>query len=209
MALDLFLVPHQPKSRSRSALLQARQALLDALQAAHPQATLVGDASQGHVANFPLGELHISPGELHWALHGVDDAAPVDALADWFFAHGFEVKDPQDAGFARPRPKPASLRGSLDDLVGGQWLGLRFDRDYATALDLEFALADGRRALLRMLHLGRCQIPELSPLVNAVVTAATLGPRDIAQYESLVLQFDGAHALVFTDAVFGGVSITA
>lgn len=206
MALDLFLKPYKPRSRSKTALLGARQALFDALQAEYPGARLVGDARQGCIEGFPIGELHIRPDELHWAMHGVGDDAPAHALADWFFAQGFACEDPQDAGFDRPRIKPPAIRADLDDLVGGQWLGMRFDRNYATALDLDFTLADGRHALLRMLHLGRCQVPELSPLVKAVVTGSVYEPGD---YDSLSVQFEGGHALVFTDAVFGGVHITA
>lgn len=112
MALDLFLKPYKPKSRSRSAALAARQALVDALRAAHPQTQLVGDVTRGHVEGFPMGELHFSPTELHWAMHGVDDPEPVHALADWFFDHGFACDDPQGAGFDRPRPKPVAVRGS-------------------------------------------------------------------------------------------------
>ena len=143
---------------------------------------------------------------MHSATTAHVDDAPVHALADWFFAQGFACEDPQDAGFDRPRIKPPAIRADLDDLIGGQWLGMRFDRNYATALDLDFTLADGRHALLRMLHLGRCQVPELSPLVKSVVTGSVYEPGD---YDSLSVQFEGGHALVFTDAVFGGVHITA
>lgn len=206
MALDLFLKPYKPKSRSKAALAKARESLFEALQAEYPGTCLVGDAMRGYIDGFPKGELHIAPDELHWAMHGVDDAEPVHALADWFFAHGFACEDPQGVGFDRPRIKPPAIRGSLDDLIGGQWLGLRFDRNYATALNLDFTLADGRHAELRMWHLGRCQVPELSPLVKAVVTGSVYERGD---YDSLSVQFEGGHALVFTDAVFGGVHITA
>ena len=206
MALDLFLKPYKPKSRSKAASLKAREALFDALRAAYPQTALIGDARQGRIERFPLGELHIAPDELHWTMHGVDDAEPVHALADWFFAHGFACVDPQDAGFDRPRIEPPAIGGSLDDLVGARWLGLRFDRNYATALNLDFALADGCRAELRMWHLGRCQVPELSPLVKAVVAGSVFEPGD---YDSLRVRFEGDHELVFTDAVFGGVHIAA
>ena len=47
MALDLFLKPYKPKSRSKTALLNARQALFEALRTAYPETTLVGDASRG------------------------------------------------------------------------------------------------------------------------------------------------------------------
>lgn len=205
MALDLFLKPYKPKSRSKAALLKARQDLFEALRTAYPETTLVGDASKGYIENFPLGELHIAPDEMHWAMHGVEDADPVHALADWFFAHGFACHDPQDAGFDRPRIKPPAIRASLDDLVGGQWLGFRFDRNYATALDVDFTLADGRHAQLRMWHLGRCQVPELSPLVKALITGTTFERGD---YDSLSVQFEGGSELAFTDAVFGGVYIS-
>ena len=77
------------------------------------------------------------------------------ALADWFFAHGFACVDPQDAGFDRPRIRTARDRAaSLDDLVEARdGSATRFDRNYATALNLDFALADGRRRLgTRMWH---------------------------------------------------------
>lgn len=205
MALDLFLKPYKPKSRSRSAALAARQALVDALRAAHPQTQLVGDVTRGHVEGFPMGELHFSPTELHWAMHGVDDPEPVHALADWFFDHGFACDDPQGAGFDRPRPKPVAVRGTFEDLVGAEWLGFRFDRNYATALDADFTLPDGRNARLRMLHLGRCTVPELSPLVKARVT----GCRFVrGNYDTLAVVFEGGHELAFADAVFGAVRIT-
>jgi hypothetical protein len=206
MALDLFLKPYKPKSRSKAALLKARQSLFEALRSAYPDTTLVGDAGNGYIENFPLGELHIAPDEMHWAMHGVDDAEPVHALADWFFAHGFACHDPQGAGFDRPRIKPPAIRASLDDLVGGQWLGFRFDRNHATALDADFTLADGRHAVLRMWHLGRCQVPELSPLVKALVIGTSL---ERGNYDTLSVQFEGGHALLFTDAVFGVVEIAA
>jgi hypothetical protein len=206
MALDLFLVPSKPKPRSKSALLKARQALFESLHATYPDTSLVGNATQGHIANFPLGALHIRPDELHWALHGVVDADPVHALADWFVEHGFDCEDPQGAGFARPRPKPLAAKGSLDDLAGGTWLGFRFDRNYATALDFDFTLVDGRNAVMRFLHFGSCHIPDLSPLVTAIVTEATL--RSTSHDETIRVLFEGGHELLIADAVFDGVRIT-
>ena len=205
MALDLFLVPSKPKPRSKSALLKARQALFESLHAKYPDTSLIGNATQGHIANFPLGELHIRPDELHWALHGVDEAAPVHALVDWFVEQGFDCEDPQGAGFARPRLKPVAVRGSLEDLVGGKWLGFRFDRNYATALDFDFTLVDGRNAVMRFLHFGSCHIPDLSPLVKAVVTEATL--RSTSHDETITVRFEGGHDLLIADAVFDGVRI--
>ena len=217
MALDLFLKPYKPKSRSKAALIKARESLFEALKADYPGTSLVGDAMRGYIDAFPKGELHIAPDELHWAMHGVDDAEPVHALADWFFEHGFACMDPQGVGFDRPRIKPPAIRGSLEDLVGGQWLGMRFDRNYATALNLDFILADGRHAELHMWHLGRCHVPELSPLVKAVIVGSVHEPGDYNRlathpkdaYDRLTVQFEGGHDLVFTDAVFGGVHITA
>jgi len=205
MALDLFLVPSKPKPRSKSALLKVRQALFEALQATYPDTSLVGNATQGHIANFPLGALHIRPDELHWALHGVVEAAPVHALADWFADHGFDCEDPQGAGFARPLPKKRAEKGSMEDLAGGQWVALRFDRNYATALDFDFTLADGRNAVMRFLHFGSCRIPDLSPLVKAVVTEATL--RSTRHDETVSVKFEGGHELLIADAVFDGVRI--
>lgn len=205
MALDLFLVPCKPRPRSKSSMLKARQALFDALHTAYPDTTLVGDASQGHIANVPVGELHIRPDELHWALHGMEDAAPIHALADWFLEQGFGCEDPQDAGFARPRPKPVATMCSLEDLVGGQWLGFRFNRNYVTALDIDFRLTDGRNALLRLWHFGGSRIPDLLPLVKAVVTDAAL--QSTGDFETITVRFEGGHELVFFGAVFGGVLI--
>lgn len=202
MALDLYLKPYKPTSRSKSALHAARQALFDALKEEYPDTILVGDAKQGYIENFPMGELHIAPDELHWAMHGVADADPAHALADWFFAHGFACHDPQDAGFDRPRIKPPAVRVGLEELVGGQWLGFRFDRNHATALELDFTLADGRGAQLCMWHLGRCNVPELSPLVNAVITGTAFERGD---YDSLSVHFEGGSELAFSDAVFGGL----
>lgn len=206
MALDLFLVPSKPKPRSQSALLKARQALFESLRATYPDTSLIGNTTQGHIANFPSGELHIRPDELHWALHGVVETAPVHALVDWFAEHGFDCEDPQGASFARPRPKALAAKGSLEDLVGGKWLGFRFDRNYATALDFDFTLVDGRNAVMRFLHFGSCRIPDLSPLVKAIVTGATL--RATSQDETIRVQFEGGRELLIADAVFDGVRIT-
>lgn len=150
--------------------------------------------------------MHIRPDELHWALHDVVETAPVHALVDWFAEHGFDCEDPQSASFARPRPKALAAKGSLEDLVGGKWLGFRFDRNYATALDFDFTLVDGRNAVMRFLHFGSCRIPDLSPLVKAIVTGATL--RATSQDETIRVQFEGGRELLIADAVFDGVRIT-
>ena len=206
MALDLFLVPCKPKPRSKAAVLKARQALFDAVRAAYPDTSLVGDATQGHIENFPLGELHIHSDRLHWAMHNVEDTEPVHALADWMLEHGFGCEDPQDAGFARPRPKPTSVKGTLEDLVGGKWFGIRFDSSYSSALDIDFKLVDGRNAHMRLWHFGSARIPDLAPLVKAVVIDATLQPTD--DFETITVRFEGGHELVLVDAVFDGVNIS-
>lgn len=56
-----------------------------------------------------------------------------------------------------------------------------------------------------MLHLGRCTVPELSPLVKARVT----GCRFVrGNYDTLAVVFEGGHELAFADAVFDAVRIT-
>lgn len=205
MALDLFLVPYKPKSRAKGALRKSRETLLEALQKAYSGTVLVGDAMAGYVADFPLGELHIRPDELHWTLHGVDDPAPVHALADWFFTQGFACRDPQGAGFDRPLKAAPAVRGQLEDLIGGQWLGFRFDRNYATALDFDFLLADDRVAVLRLLYFASGRVPDLQPLIEATVIGVAFKPD--GAYKTLTVRFDSGHDLVFVDAVFDSVRI--
>lgn len=211
MALDLFLAPYKPKSRSKSAVAKARQALVDALSQAHPDTALHGDVSTGHIENFPLGELQFSPGDIHWAMHGVDDEAPVHAMADWFFDQGFRVKDPQGAGFGRPREAMPQDREELEALIGGAWLGLRFDRTWGHALEFEFALADGRLATMRFLHFTACAIPDLEPLVNARIEGIGYEPAGTppGSFETVTVRFEGGHALVVTESVLdlGGVRV--
>lgn len=180
MALDLSFVPRKltladatsPDLVVTPAMRRARRKLVDDLLAAHPGTRLEGDPTQGHLADFPRGELSFRPGYVDWALHGVEDAAPIHAIVNWFHERGLVCEDPQDAGFANRDLKRGEQRSTLtsfEDLVGAEFIGVRLLREWVSGIATEWTLADGSHALVQFVRFESCRLPDLGPLLTKKV----------------------------------------
>lgn len=211
MALDLFFVPRKPgfselgsaDFKPTPSMLKARKKVVSALLEAFPGTQLQGEAVEGYIDGFPLGELTLQRGRIHWSLHHVDDVAPIQEVVDWFLAHGLVCEDMQDAGFGNRESRTVEddeLLESFDVLVGAQLLGFRFDRNWSTAIMFEWILADGRLVRMRFHHLGTCRLPDLSPLVEATVVEVHVESSRLN--DNVAVRFSDGGELTMVDAVF-------
>lgn len=186
MSLDLFFVARKQDFAevraagffASDAQLRARRKLLKAIAAQFDGAAIVGKATDGTVAGFPLGELTAYPGYLHWSLHGVDAREPIAAAVDWFYEQDLICEDPQDAGFGNRE----RLRGrqNLDDwnaLVGARLVAIELSDPGVTGLILTWHLADGRAAQLVLIHHTACAVPaDLTALIRDSVAEVVCEP---------------------------------
>lgn len=168
MALDLYLHPRKGDFEAlreadfspTSTQQRTRRKAIDALLARHGGCSLDGDPLSGRVRDFPLGELQLFPGYLHWSLHGEPDHDAVHAIVAGFVADGWVCVDPQQAGFA-DAPAGATALAPFDQLIGAEFLGVSLLRDWGAGLQLDFALADGGRCAWSSStsRNARCPIP--------------------------------------------------
>lgn len=69
---------------------------------------------------------------------------------------GLVCEDVQDSGFGNRHAGQVEVLDSIDALIGSHLQAVRFDRDAATALILDWTLPDGRTAQ-RLAHMGRVE----------------------------------------------------
>jgi hypothetical protein len=209
MSLDLFF--HARKTdfdtvraadyTLSAAQLRARRKQIDALLARYPQSRLVGDCTQGYIADFPVGELQIFPGYLHLSFHGKADGLDrlrvvVDGLSD----DGWLCVDPQDAGFATGSP---TRMQSFDELLGSQFTGLSLLREWVCgiALDLSWDDGDGRTARIEFVRASGCSLPDPVTLLKARVIKVDYG-EGATEFEDLKLEFDTGAVLQIHGCLF-------
>ena len=217
MALDLYFVSRKltldearsPDLVPTPAMLRARRKLIADLIEAHPGSRIDGDAVQGHVADFPLGEMTLAPGHVSWSLHGVKDESPVREIVDWFHARGMVCEDPQDAGFGNRDLKRGTTRTGLDsfeDLVGGRFCGIRLLREWVSGILTEWTLADGRHAQIQFVHFKNGSVPDLGKLIDAKVIGVHF---ESQEFDTLYVYFEQDLTLTLDGAVFQKWSVQA
>lgn len=210
MALDLSFVPRKltlaeaaaPDLVVTPAMRKARRKLVDELLAAHPGTRLEGDPMQGHLVDFPRGELSLRPGTVDWSLHGVEDSAPIHALVNWFHARGLVCEDAQDAGFGNRDLKRGEQRnalGSFEELVGAEFIGLRLLREWVSGIATEWTLADRSHALVQFVHFESCRVPDLGRLLKNKVIGVHF---ETGHFDTLRVFFDGDLEFSLERAVF-------
>jgi len=218
MSLDLFFVPrtpafdtlNDPDFAPSKAQQKARHKLVSELLADFSGTELSGEVIAGSIEGMP-GSMELRPGSIFWSLHGVDSDADIEmvhGVVDWFKAHGLICEDMQDAGFGNRRPQLEQALDSLDALMGAQLQSLQFDRNWATALILEWNLADGRIATQRLAHMGRCQLPELATLVEARVSALDHS-RASEVFDNLRIRFDSGEVITLEGYVPDRLTVRA
>lgn len=204
MSLDLFFVPRtpafdtlrEPDFAPTTAQRKLRQKVVTELLADFAGAELRGEPLDGWIDGLP-GILQLQPGYLFWSLKGVSSEADikmVQGVVDWFAERSLVCEDPQDAGFGNRRPRQGEKLDSYEALVGAQLQSLQFDRNWSTALVVEWILGDERSARLRLAHFTRCEVPQLSPLVQARVITVK-HERSTERYDDLVFRFDSGDSL--------------
>jgi hypothetical protein len=216
MSLELFFVTRTPSFEAlrdpdfapSPAQRKLRQKLVTELLADYAGTELRGEPLNGWIDGLP-GTLQLQPGYLLWSLKGIDGDADIDmvqGVIDWFAARALICEDPQDAGFGNRRPRQGEKLDSYQALVGAQLQSLQFDRDWSTSLIVGWILGDERGARLRLMHFTRCEVPQLSPLVQARVTAVE-HVRASEVFDNFVFRFDSGDSL----QIFGCVpdSLTA
>ena len=217
MALDLFFLPRKlslDEARSQDftptpAMLRARRKLIAKLLEDYPGSSIEGDPMQAHVANFPRGEMTLTPGYIAWTLHGASDESPIHEIVAWFHDQDMVCEDPQDAGFGnRDLKRGASRRqlNSFEDLVGGQFSGIRLLREWVAGLLTEWNLADGSYALIQFVHFRNFRLPDIGALVAAKVIGVHFESRE---FDTLKVYFENDLELVLEGAVFQKWSVQA
>jgi hypothetical protein len=211
MALDLYFHPRKGDFEAlraadfspTSTQQRARRKAIDALLARHGGCSLDGDPLSGRVRDFPLGELQLFPGYLHWSLHGEPDHDAVHAIVAGFVADGWVCVDPQQAGFA-DAPAGATALASFDQLIGAEFLGVSLLRDWGAGLQLDFALADGRPVRLEFVHFTQCPLPDPAVLLGRRVCAV-----DYRQdrFDTLSFDFGDGIAVSVVECVPNGGTI--
>jgi hypothetical protein len=210
MSLDLFFVPRKPEFATLRApdfkptpyLLRARTKLIGEITEHWPGTTLHGSTVDGRIAGFPRGELSLAPGYVAWSLHGVEDAAPIHDIVNWFFERGYVCEDPQDSGFANRELKRGQARTTLesfDELVGAQFVGVRLLREWVRGLATDWILADGSTALVQFVTFRACAVPDLGRLLDERVLAVDYESR---QFDRMVVYFSGDLELTLEGAIF-------
>ena len=204
MSLDLFFVTRTPSFEAlrdadfapSPAQRKLRHKLVTELLADYAGTELRGEPLEGWVDGLP-GTLQLRPGYLHWSLKDVGGEADIEmfqGVIDWFAARSLICEDPQNAGFGNRRPRQGEKLDSYQALVGAQLQSLQFDRNWATSLIVEWILGDERIARLRLMHFTRCEVPQLSPLVQARV-AAVEHVRASESFDDLLFRFNSGDSL--------------
>lgn len=204
MSLDLFFHPRKTDFDSVRAAdysltptqLRARRKQIDALLARYPQSRLVGDCTQGHIADFPVGELQIFPGYLHLSFHGgAEGLDRVRAVVDGLAKDGWLCEDPQDAGFATG--SPARMQ-SFDELLGARFTGLSLMREWLCGIALDLSWDgdedDGRTARVEFVRASSCTLPDPLSLLKARVVKVDYG-EGATEFDDLRLDFDSGAVL--------------
>lgn len=215
MSLDLFFVPKKPSFEQlrapdfvpTPALTRTRRKLVADLIADFPGTRLEGSEAQGHLLDFPLGDMSLMPVYVSWSLHGVTDEAPVHEVVSWFLTHGHVCEDPQDAGFANRDLKRGSERSTLasfDELEGAHFVGVRLQREWGNGIGLDWLLADGSSASVDFVFFRHCCLPDLAALVDQRVIGVHLeqGQSELGQYDTLRLFFPAGMELTLENAVY-------
>lgn len=192
----------------------AQARVVQQLVEAFPPAQIPGSSHVGSILGFPLGAMQLQPGHIHWSLHGITDEARIRALVDWFRRRGWFCVDPQDAGFGNCASDDLALPDSLqdyDELEGAQFLSLRLERDYGSGLSLEWLMADGRVALLRLATFVSCRVPDLGDLLDRSVAAVVVEPTSVGRHghDFRFLFVAGDEELRIDGAIYRSASISS
>lgn len=180
--------PDSKELKARSKLLKALAAEFQLPAQEALSNALSEDAGKAcRLEGFPIGELHVYAGYLHWSLHGNVAKQDIQKVVDWFHSNSWLCTDPQNAGFDNHGPAKDNIRPeNLDDtdiLIGANLRAIELSDPGLQGIIFRWTLADGREADLVFIHHVSCSVPaNITALIKDKLVAVeiTQSPLQIA-----------------------------